>query len=239
MPEHDDLARDLTELGRSLPAPAASGLETAVMARLDAPDRPRRWFGGSRARVVAAAAAVLVALLAAPPVVATVADWFGFGAVVVRQGDGGEPTTAGSPVSPPPVSPGTSFAAAAAQVDFAVFGLSELGEPGGAEVSADRRVLSLGWTGGIRLDQSSSLSFTFDKSARSVDAVSVDGRDALWFGDSHEVVLLGEDGSRIPETQRPAGRTLIWTIGDTTLRLEGDLSLAHAVELAESAERLD
>jgi hypothetical protein len=235
MSEH--LVRDLVELGRTVPTPEAPGLEARVLARVDQLGG-RPLLARPRARLVAAALAVLVALLAAPPVRAAVSDWFGFGAVVVHRGDGDG--SRGPRVSPPPIGPGTSFAEAAAQVDFVVFELPALGDPQGAEVSGDRRVLSLGWNGGIRLDQSSGLSYTFDKTSDSVKMVSVNGREALWFEDSHEVVLVDQDGRRIPESRRPAGRTLIWTIDDTTLRLESAaLTSDRAIEIAESARRLD
>ena len=61
-------------------------------------------------------------------------------------------------------------------------------------------------------------------------------RDALWFEEPHEVVLLDPDGTRRTESARLAGHTLIWLEGDTTLRIEGELSLQRAVEIAESAE---
>lgn len=236
MPEPGDLLRDLTELGRSLPTPGARGMDAAVLARLDEREPSTAWWARWRIRAAAVALALVAALLAAPPVRATVADWFGFGGVVVRT-DGGDGSSSGRSVAPPSISPGLSLAQAAGQVAFDVFELRPLGEPAGAEVSSDGRVLSLAWDGGPRLDQSSSLSYSFDKSARSVEFVSVRGRDALWLGDSHELVLLDESGARIPQTDRPAGRTLIWTIGDTTLRLEGELSLTRALELAESARR--
>jgi hypothetical protein len=53
------------------------------------------------------------------------------------------------------------------------------------------------------------------------------------------VVLLDPDGSRRTETARLAGHTLIWPRGDTTLRLEGDLTLEEAVRIAESAMPVD
>lgn len=233
----EQLVRDLVELGRSVPTPEAPGLEAAVLARVGEPGR-RPFLARPRARLAAAVAAVLLALLAAPPVRAAVADWFGFGAVVVHRGDGDGPRSS-APVAPPPISPGTSLAEAAAQVDFVVFELPLLGDPQGAEVSGDRRVLSLGWDGGIRLDQSSSLSYTFDKTSLSVTRVIVNGQDAIWFEDSHELVLLDEDGKRRQDTGRAAGRTLVWTVGDTTLRLEGAaLTSDRAIEIAESARPL-
>jgi hypothetical protein len=231
MPEQ--LERDLAELGRSVPTPRARTLEQSVMARIgEGGERPvlERY----RLRLVAGGIAVLLALLAAPPVRAAVADWFGFGSVVVHRGNGETP----GPVTSPTVGSGTSLAEAAGAVDFDVFELPALGEPDGAEVSADGRVLSLGWAAGPRVDQSSSLDYTFDKTATSVRFVSVLGEEALWFPDSHDVVLLDEDGTTIPDTRRIAGRTLIWTVGDTTLRLEGRLSLEQALEIAESSRPL-
>lgn len=241
MSDHDRLVRDLAELGRSLPTPTAPGLENAVMVRLNEPETPSS--GGTarsariRVRAVAIGLAVMVALLAVPPVRAAVADWFGFGAVVVRTGDGDGNSSEPS-ATPPSISPGLPLVRAAAQVEFDVFELPALGEPAAAEVSADGRVLSLSWDRGLRLDQLSSLSRALTKSAETVESVSVNGREALWFDNSHQVVLLDEAGTRVPETERPAGRTLLWTVGDTTLRLEGDLGLARALAIAESAERL-
>ncbi|HET9423353.1 MAG TPA: hypothetical protein VFO49_19605 [Nocardioides sp.] len=235
MPERDDLLDDLHELGRSVPTPPAEGMDAAVLARLDGPSvapRPRYWM-----RAVAIGVTILVALLLAPPVRAGIADWFGFGAVKVREDDGS--TGAGSTGPPQPsATPGTSLEAAAAQVTFEVFELPGLGTPLGAGVSADRRILSTQWRL-VRLDQSSSTSYTFGKTAAEVERVLVNGSEALWFPDSHDVTMIGQDGSEVPSTRRPAGRTLIWTIGDTTLRLEGDLTLARAVALAEGARALE
>ena len=57
----------------------------------------------------------------------------------------------------------------------------------------------------------------------------------MWFEEPHEVVLLEPDGTRRTESARLAGHTLIWQDGDTTLRVEGELDLDRAVEIAESA----
>src|SRR5687767_6855078 len=112
----EQLVRDLVELGRSVPTPEAPGLEAAVLARVGEPGR-RPVLGRRQARLVAAVLAGLLGLLAVPPVRAAVADWFGFGAVVVHRGDG---PRSSAPVSPPPISPGMSLADAAAQVEFVV-----------------------------------------------------------------------------------------------------------------------
>ncbi len=236
MPEHDDLLHDLQELGRSVPTPGAVGMDEAVLARLADPTpvpaiRPRTLL-----RVAAVALTTLLALLLVPPVRAAISDWFGFGSVMVREGDGtGELPTG----TPRPSGPSTSLRDAAAQVTFGVVELPALGTPQGAWVSPDERVLTVLWDDRIRLDQSSSLTYTFAKTAETFELVSVDGRDALWFGDSHEVAVVDEDGAEVRESRRRVGSTLVWTVDDTTLRLEGEFSLTQAVALAESARRFE
>ncbi len=235
MPERDDLLDDLRELGRSVPAPGADALAAAVLARLageaDAPVR----HTGRALRVAAVALATLLALLLVPPVRAAVSDWFGFGSVIVRDDDGSGPP---APTSPTPAGPGRSAREAASLVDFATYSLPALGDPERAWVSPDRRVLTFTWADGTRLDQSSSLSYTFAKSARVYETVPVDGTDALWFGDSHDVAVVDERGREVVETRRRAGSTLVFILGDTTLRLEGERSLTSATTLAESARPL-
>lgn len=236
MPEHDELRHDLGELGRSVPTSGAIGMDEAVLARLaGAAPMPTR---GPRTllRVAAVALTTLLALLLVPPVRAAISDWFGFGSVMVRDGDGtGEVPTG----TPSPSGPSTSLRDAAAQVTFTVVELPTLGAPQGAWVTPDKRVLMLLWADGIRLDQSSSLSYTFAKTADSFQRVLVDGRDALWFGDSHEVAVVGSDGREVRETRRRVGSTLVWMVGDATLRLEGELSVTQAIALAESARRFE
>jgi hypothetical protein len=163
-----------------------------------------------------------------------VADWLGFGVLFERG------SVDGSAPPPPEVRSVGSPAAAAARVDFPVLLPAELGEPSGVEVSADRRLVSMGWTtdedGVLRLDQfDGRLDFMIAKTAPEVRYAAVGGTDALWFEDPHEVTLIEADGTRRTESARLAGHTLIWQDGYTTLRLEGDVTLERAVEIAESA----
>ena len=253
--QHDDLVRDLTRLGRAIDPPAATErLTTAVMDRVTTlpPPAPAasRWshrrhqvaravmanLESRRRRLALVVAAVLVTLLATPPVRAAVLDWFGFGGVVVERGTPGP-----GPAAPPPeVTGDTSVAEAGDAVDFTVWVPIELGAPDGVEVSADRRLVSMTWSDGrdgvVRLDQfDGRLDFTIAKRAPRVFYAAVDGTDALWFEEPHEVVLLEPDGDRRRQSARLAGHTLIWQDGSTTLRIEGDLTLERAVEIAESA----
>lgn len=225
----DDLTRELAALGRSVPLPSDESLESAVLARLD--QRPAPLV--TRARLAAVVLALLAGLVAVPPVRAAIVEWFGFGGVRVTIDPG--VTTSGS-ATPPPVTGTLTLAEAQRRVGFTPFVLPTLGEPTGIEVLHQRRVLSMGWPGGLRLDQTRSLRYTFGKESRSVRFVTVDGRDALWFADAHELLVYDARGGLIEETRRAAGPTLVWTAGGTTLRLEAaDLTLARAIDLAESA----
>jgi hypothetical protein len=248
--ELDALAAELVALGRALPRPEpAARLVRAVTARLaDAPppatsthlDRLRAraadTFVRRRRQAVVVVTAILLALLAAPPVRAAVADWFAFAGVIVRD----DTTASGSRASPPPsVVATTTLGEAKALVAFDPVAPAALGPPDGVEVSADRRVLSMSWTGGddgaVRVDQfDGRLDYSVAKTARDVRFTEVDGQSALWFEEPHEVVLLNADGTRRSETARLAGHTLIWEHGVTTVRLEADVSLARAIEIARS-----
>jgi hypothetical protein len=178
--------------------------------------------------------AVLVALAATPPVRATVTDWFGFAGVVVEKG----PDLGDEAPPPPEVKPTTSLESAAEQVGFAPLVPAELGPPHAVEVSDDHVMVSLAWSTGagpVRLDEfDGSLDYTIAKTSPGVTFANVAGTDALWFERPHEVVVLDEHGNRREESARLAGHTLIWPVGDLTLRLEGDLTLDRAVEIAES-----
>ena len=253
-PEYGVLAAELAALGRSLPQPApGTNLTVAVMARLsDVPtpvtaSRPRRVLrrvagalAGRRRRAAVVATAILLALLAAPPVRAAVADWFGFAGVSVRL----DPTPGPSVASPPPTVDGTtSLAEVKKLVAFEPVVPAALGPPQGVQVSADRRLLSMSWTdqeaGAVRLDQfDGRLDYAFAKTAPGVEFTTVAGSFAMWFDEPHEVVVLNADGTRRTERARLAGRTLIWEYGGTALRLEGDLTLARAIEIASSLTTL-
>ena len=248
MISHDALADELTRLGRSVDAPSpSSGLSTAVLERVrtlptPTPSGPARLWQGLvgatghwRRRATVAVVAVLLALLATPPVRATVADWFGFAGVRVEQGpDRGEDAP-----PPPPVEDTMSVGRAARLAGFTPLVPAELGTPRAVDVSDDQVMVSMTWSteeGPLRLDQfDGRLDFAIAKSSPDVLFANVGDTDALWFERPHEVVVLDQAGNRREESARLAGHTLIWPVGDLTLRLEGDLTLERAVEIAESA----
>lgn len=230
----DQLVRDLRALGRAADVPAPSDdLAFRVLHRVASTPPRVRWWTRQRRLVALVVTAILLALLAAPPVRAAVADWFGFAGVRVERGDPG-------PDSAPPASVSGDDPVSVA---FPVYLPAELGDPDGVEVSDDGRIVSMSWTtddGVVRLDQfDGRLDYTMAKRAPDVTFTSVGGGDAIWFEDAHEVWLLSDDGRSSTHPPRLAGHTLIWPVGETTLRLEGDLPIDRAVEIAESAEPFD
>lgn len=251
--DNDALVADLRALGQELTVPTQDELlVTKVMTRLadePVPSRSRRaetvgragdWLRTRRKAVAAALTAVVVALALTPPVRAAVAEWFGFGGVIVREDPGPGPTSA-----PPPPAAGSRLALedAGALVGFDPMVPAELGRPDGVAVSDDRRVLSLSWRDAgetaVRLDEfDGRLAPVFGKLAATTAMVDVDGVTYLWFSAPHEVVVLDHDGRERTETARLAGRTLIWERDGMTLRLEGEMSMDRAITIARSAAPL-
>lgn len=69
-----------------------------------------------------------------------------------------------------------------------------------------------------------------------VREVEVDGEPGLYVsGPEHFVMFLDEDGLISDERTYLAGTVLLWNRGDLLLRLEGDLTQAEALRLAQSA----
>jgi len=67
-----------------------------------------------------------------------------------------------------------------------------------------------------------------------IQGVEVRGSDGLFLsGEPHEVMFVGPNGT-VVEPGYLAGTVLLWTRGKVTYRLEGNLSLARALELARS-----
>ena len=128
-------------------------------------------------------------------------------------------------------------------VDFSLGVPDELGAPDHVSVSADRRVVSMEWGSGpdrIHLDQfDGRISWVFVKRVWSqVTPTAVNGRDAAWIADTHEIAYTDRDGTERRAQSRISGPCLVWErltdAAAITLRLEGDLSLERAVVIAES-----
>jgi hypothetical protein len=243
----------LRDLGAALDAGTPStGFTVAVLERVAAEPLPSRSLrrevastAGARVRgrLSRLVAGLLVALgltgAAVSPVGAELVDWF-HGVLVTE--DPGAPT--GEP-DVPAADGGLTLDRAADRVGFRPYVPDALGPPDAVEVSADLGLLSMSWEvdgATIRLDQfDAGLSPTFWKSSREAHPVQVGQAEGLWFPVPHQVVLLvSSDDPDGPDAEvavppRLAGRTLIWPLAGRTLRLEGDLTLDRALEIAASA----
>jgi hypothetical protein len=69
-----------------------------------------------------------------------------------------------------------------------------------------------------------------------VQWVRVSGRDAVWIRGTHTLTYFDRQLGFREQTIRIRGNVLLWTRGRLTLRLEGQLSRAQAIELAESID---
>jgi hypothetical protein len=262
MPEETDvLVAELRSLGASiLVEPPAEDLVERVLARIAVePRRTRtRWpyrgargvsppkWTPSRARrrrlVAVIIALVIIGLGLTPPVRAAVVEWLRIGGVLIKTAP---PASGPSPTAEPPPTRGAAVTVEQAQglVAFPIGLPADLGAPDRIEVSADRRVVSMDWTSGrvpIHLDQfDGSLDWIFVKKSRGAyEVTTVGGRDGVWFLTAHEVSYVDRGGQQRTEQariaapclvwERPAGRILV------TMRLEGDIGKARAIEIAES-----
>lgn len=228
---NDDVLHDeLRTLGREMDAGSldTDALARAVLDRLPA-EQPGlakafqlRWRAG-----VAAAASVLLVLALTPPVRAAVADWLGIGGVAVRPG----PELSSAPTLE--VQQRLTLDQARELVEFEPVLPDPLGPPDAVDVSADHRLLSLGWSleaGLVRLDEFDRPHFVKSVAASPERIDLGGGAIALWFADPHGLLTVDKDGRERPDA-RPAGPTLVWEVGGVTLRLEG-LDRDRATEVA-------
>jgi hypothetical protein len=240
----DQLELELRSLAADLHIDEPSPMVAAVMLRVASEPIPHR--AGFLARIVdegrrrwrtaiAAIAGLLLIVVAVPPVRAAVTDWLGVGGVVVRHS-----TVPGPATAPPP--PGASGALSVAQarrmVGFESVLPARLGTPSGVEVSADHRVLSFSWDnvpgGRIRLDQfDGEMSPIFMKTSYyELEQVHLGSIVAWWVPRPHLVVTIDASGAEHTDAPRIAGQTLLWQKGKVTLRLEGNLTMDQATEIA-------
>jgi hypothetical protein len=246
MPDFSSLESELLALGADLRVEAPGGdLVTTVLDRvavepLPAPPsvwvRLGRWLRERWRRIVAVFAAFVIVGALAPPVRASVGELFGFSGVIVNRAPGPGPSTA----PPPPTAGPMTLDQARGLIAFAPRLPSSLGPPTGVEVSADRQILSLTWsgrgTGVIRLDEfNGGLDPYFWKTVHeAVQPVTVGPRDGMWFRAAHEVVVLDSQGTERRLPPRIAGPTLVWDLDGTAIRLEGATSLSEALSIGSS-----
>jgi hypothetical protein len=198
----------------------------------------------ARRRVAAATLAVLVLLGTFTPAgqaaVARVVHAFG---VALQLG------SPAAPVRPEhlPGERGTPLERARRQVTFQVVVPAALGPPDQVTVSDGARVLSLIYASapGRPSPGPGNVSARLDEFDGTVDAVFLkqlsaqaqwfalpDGGSAVWIDAPHDVAYIDRDGSTHTESAHLANHTMIWTVADVTLRLEGDFTPDEALAIA-------
>jgi hypothetical protein len=240
MPE---LELALRELGRQVEFPPTPDLASTVRQRLGA--APRRRFALPRRRALAVAFAILAvavgAVMAVPPARTAVLEWLGLkGVTVVRveklpeapltsEGGLGEPVT---------------LAEARRRAPWLVEPHDEgVGTPDeiymSSEVPGGQVTFIWGTTQNARLLMTQSPGTAFAEKMlqpeSKTERTDVDGAPGIWFfGEEHFFVFRDRNGDLQEGTGRLVGNTLLWQLGDLTVRLEGDLSKEQALEIARS-----
>jgi hypothetical protein len=242
MPE---LELQLRELGARIEFPPTPNLAGAVRGRLAA--EPMRHTFALRRTVVIAVAVVAVsvaAVMAVPQARTAILDWLGLRGVTIER----VPTQPTAPVAADlRLGDRVSLAEARRRAGYRVLvpRTADLGSPevyyaagsSGSQVGFVYRSET-----GVHLfitEFKGSLNRDFiEKSAgpeTTIERVTVHGEPGFWLeGEPHEFYYVDEHGLPILETVRLAGNTLLWTQGALTLRLEGELTKAEALRIAES-----
>jgi len=237
------LASALRDLGSRLEVPLSPEVSAAVWARIEAePALGSRYVPRWAVAAVAVILALAAASIVSPAVRATVLDVLRFAGVELRS----EP---GPPARQQSLLPGeraVDLDQARRSAAFPISVPTALGQPDEVHLS-DARVVSLIYRAGpgrpvptagdtaVRLDEFDGLlEPVFEKFAgmSGGERVRVGGEQGIWIEGPHEVMYVDRAGEWRTETARLAARTLIWQQGNVTLRLEGQFTLAQALEVA-------
>jgi hypothetical protein len=238
-----ELELALRELGAEVAWPATPDLAGGVRRRIEV--EPGRRFPARRlALALAVLAAAVGAVMVVPSARTAILDWLGFGGVEIRRvaelpavpPDGrlvlGERVTleeatrlASHPVLVPDAEgferPNAVYVDRTAPGQPVALVYGPLGRP---------RLLVLEFRAAPLIEKAL-------LGETRVEQVSVGGERGLWIeGPRHEFFYQTGVGEPMRDTQRLAGNTLLWTRGMLTLRIEGDLSKAEAIRIAESME---
>jgi hypothetical protein len=234
------LEQQLVALGRSLDVPETPDLTSRVLA-----DLPGRRQAPTRRLVLALAVVALAALLAAlaiPDARSALLRFLQVGSERIELVDELPEVTA-----PPELelALGKQVSLAQARRD-AGFDLLELDEEPDAVFLGDRGTVWFlyGTPDAVRLLVSQTPDVGIDEpfvvkklveSGTQVEQAFVRGSPAYFLsGEPHVVMLVDEFGIEIPESLRLAEDVLVWEERGRTVRIEGDLTLAGALELADT-----
>jgi hypothetical protein len=233
MPDHDDLIAELRLLADHLDVPAPADQRAAVRARL-ARKKPR-WRIWVISALVALAGAVGAVAPARAAVVNAVGGLLRVAGIEVRTAPSSSVSLPAHP-SPLPSVQTVGLEEARRKVQFPVLLPSTLGTPDSVTVADENRVLTLTYSGPVRLDEfDGTLSVLFLKQTPNAVWVELAGSSAaLWLPEPHPVTYVDRNGVERTATAHLAGPTLIWQTGAVTYRLEGIKQPDEALAVARS-----
>jgi hypothetical protein len=239
MPE---LERQLRELGGAVAYPATPDLAGATRRRLA--ERRPWWRVLSRRQALAIALAVLAvsvaAVMAVPPARTAILRFFHIGAVTVER------VETLPPAEERPLAAGlgrrvsVDDGARLAGFRMVLPPLKQPVERVYVRPGVQSAFLDVPDKGSVLLmeirgRQNIDLAKKFATPQTHIEPVSVNGGFGLWIAGAPHVVTFQDRSGNIQQfTTRLAGNVLIWTRGDLTLRLEGDLTKQRALEIARS-----
>jgi hypothetical protein len=238
-----ELEHALVALGRELSVPDAPDLAPRVLGALERPPTSQRLRLGLALAVVLVAA--LLATLAIPDARSAVLRFFHIGGARIEVVDELPSVVPQLPELDLELALGERVSLADAR-RLAGFDLLELDEqPDRVYLGSRGTVWFLyGRPDAVRLLVAQSPELSIDEpfilkklvgSGATVETASVRGRPAYFLsGEPHELILVDEYGFPVQETARLARDVLLWGESGRTLRLEGDLSLDEALEIANS-----
>lgn len=226
----DQLEAALRDLGAGIDVPDTPDVTASVTARLSVKQR-RTWkLRPVLTTVLAVLLAFTVALAVSPEVRAGVTEFLRFAGIEFRS-DAPPPTLSTTPVLPPGERVVTLDEA---RKQFPVIVPKALGQP--KEVHINDKVVSLLYDN-ARVDEfNGTLSVIMKKfvKADQLEQIQVNGVDGYWVNGPHEVIYDDPSGNTRTEVARMSAKTLIWQVGTTTLRLEGDFTKEQALSIAQN-----
>jgi hypothetical protein len=248
------LERALRDLGRTVAWPDTPDLAPAVRTEIDrgAEVRPLRRRPVRRAVVLAAAAMLVVlgGLVAlSPGIRAAILELFSLPGVRIEVEETAPPTGSPGAEIRPLFGRRVSLAEARREVSFPVGLPPTLGRPDDVYLlgSGPRALVTVAYRSapGIAADQETGYAVLLTELRgrptedlvkkvgleTRVIPVTVSGEQGYWVEGPH-LVYVEAPGGPVADEPRLTGNTLLWTGGPVTFRLEADVSLRQAVELA-------
>ena len=253
MTDDDRLETVLRDVGRRLDVPPPRDMAATVRARIEARPARRRIRIRRTYRVIATACAVLIvatstAAAASPQVRAAVVSVLRFAGVEVHRGSGPVPSLSAT-AAPLPGERVVDLATARALSAFPIRVPGTLGLPDEVTVSdgTPPRVVSLIYRGGpgrpaagaggvaLRIDEfEGQLAPLFKKIVFIGPGapVSVGQAAGYWIPGPQEVFYVDRNGQQQTQTAHLAADTLVWQVGDLTLRMEAAFTEDQALAIA-------